>query len=216
MLTEEEIKAMQEENATLKGSVESLTTSTTSMQAKMDQLLTETKTAKGAAKLAAEDAQKILDEKALADNNFEQLYKSSESRNEKLMSDFNGLREDISTKDRSSLANKIANVLAEGQNAELLSTFIAPRLKSTDDGIRILDANGALTVLTPEDLAAEFKTSDRYASLLKGNQSSGGGANGGNKNGGAVVKTMNRASFDGLNPIEKMGFIKSGGKTTDE
>ena len=216
MLTEEQILAMQEENKTLKSNVEALTTSTTSMQAKMDQLLTETKTAKSAAKQAAEEAQKILDEKALADNNYEELYKSSEAKNEKLMADFTGLREDISAKDRASMANKIANALAEGQNAELLSTFIAPRLKSTDDGIKILDANGALTVLTPDELATEFKSSDRYAALLKGNQASGGGAAGGNNSGSAAPKTMNRASFDGLNPSEKMGFIKSGGKTTDE
>ena len=166
MLTEEQILAMQEENKTLKANVESLTSSTSSMQAKMDQLLSETKTAKSAAKQAAEEAQKILDDKALADNNFEELYKSSEAKNQKLMEDFNGLRENISQKDRSSMASKIANQLAEGQNAELLSTFIAPRLKSTDDGIKILDANGALTVLTPDELATEFKSSDRYAALL--------------------------------------------------
>ena len=216
MLTEEQIQAMQEENKALKSNVEALTTSTTSMQAKMDQLLSETKTAKGAAKQAAEEAQKILDEKALADNNYEELYKSSEAKNEKLMADFNGLREDISSKDRSSMANKIANQLAEGQNAELLSTFIAPRLKSTDEGIKILDNNGALTVLTPEELATEFKSSDRYASLLKGNQASGGGATGGQNSGSAAAKTITRAAFEGMNPAEKMGFIKSGGNTSDE
>lgn len=216
MLTEEQILAMQEENKTLKANVESLTSSTSSMQAKMDQLLSETKIAKSAAKQAAEEAQKILDDKALADNNFEELYKSSEAKNQKLMEDFNGLRENISQKDRLSVANKIANQLAEGQNAELLSTFIAPRLKSTDDGIKILDVNGALTVLTPEELATEFKSSDRYAALLKGNQASGGGAAGGQNSGSAAPKTITRAAFEGMNPTEKMGFIKSGGNTSDE
>ena len=215
-MTEEEIKAMQDENAALKTSVESLTTSTTSMQNKMDQLLTETKTAKSAAKLAAEEAQKALEEKALKDGNFEELYKASELERETQMGAFNELRETIATKDRSSLASQIANQIAEGTNAEILSDYIGRRLKSTDDGIKITDMNGGLTVLTATDLAAEFKSNERYASLIRGNQSSGGGANGGQNSSSAASKTMNRAEFDALNPTQKMGFVKDGGKTIDE
>jgi hypothetical protein len=215
-MTEEEIAAMQAENAAFKTQVEGLNASTTSMQNKMDQLLTETKQAKGAAKTASEEAQRIIDEKAVKDGDFEALYKSSEEKNASIQNEFNGLRETIATKDRSSLASQIAGQLAEGANAELLSTFIAPRLKSTEDGIKITDVNGGLTVLTADDLASEFRNSDRYASLIKGNQSSGGGASGGQNNGGAGKQTMTRSNFEALNPADKMGFVKGGGSTTDD
>jgi len=71
-----------------------------------------------------------------------------------------------------------------------------------------------LTVSTLDDLSKEFSGSARFASLIKGNQSSGGGAAGGS-NSGSAAKEMNRADFDGLDPVAKMKFIKDGGITTD-
>lgn len=216
MLTEEEIKALQDKNTALESQVSDLTTSTTSMQSKMEQLLTETKTAKTAAKVAEEEKTAAIAEKALKDGNFEELHQVQVAANASLRADYDGLLENIATKDRGSLARSIAGKIAEGANAEILSDYISSRLKSTDDGIKITDVNGGLTVLTADDLANEFKANDRYASLINGNQSGGGGAPGGPNSGGAANKTMNRTEFDGLNPKAKMDFIKDGGQTTDE
>ena len=67
---------------------------------------------------------------------------------------------------------------------------------------------------TLEDLGKSFSGDKRYASLLKGNQSSGGGAGGGG-GGGATEKTMSRTEFDSQSPAARMKFAKDGGTVTD-
>jgi hypothetical protein len=184
------------------------------VKAKNDELLTETKASKAAKREAEEAARKAAEEKARQDGDFEQLHKSSEAERQRLTEELNGLRQNVSNEKRDNAAMKIAAELAEGANAELLSEFIGRRLKYTDQGLKVTDAAGELTVSSIEDLKTEFKNDSRYASLLKGNQSSGGGASGGSTGGGAA-KTMARAEFDGLNPAAQMKFIKDGGTTTD-
>jgi hypothetical protein len=176
------------------------------MKGHMDTLLGETKTAKALAKQQAEDATQLANDKAKKDGDFEQLYNSSTEQANGYKSELETLRGSISTSNTNREAMSIAMQLADGFNAELLSEKIAQRLKYTDEGVKVLDANGQLTVSTVEDL--------KYASLLKGNQSSGGGAIGG-KNSGAAGKLLTRAEFEALNPAKRMEFIKSGGKPTN-
>jgi hypothetical protein len=195
-----ELTALQEENA--------------SMRAKMDELLGETKRAKTAAKEAAKLAEQEKLEKAQKAGDYEQLHKSSEQARQALEEELNGLRGSIANEKRDNAAMKIASELADGANAEILSEFIARRLKHTDDGLKVLDGAGQLTVSTVEDLAQDFKSNSRFASLLKGNQASGGEATGGGKE-GVTSKTMSRADFDKLSPMKRMEFVKGGGKTLD-
>ena len=84
-------------------------------------------------------------------------------------------------------------------------------MKYHDDGVKVTDSSGDLTVSTLDDLKAEFKNDARYSSLLKGNQSSGGGASGGS-NSGCAAKVKTRAEFEALNPVRRMEFVKSGGE----
>ena len=100
-------------------------------------------------------------------------------------------------------------------NAEILSEQIAKRLKNTDEGLKVTDSNGQLTVSSFEDLRNEFKSNERYSSLLRGNQSSGGGASGGNSGSATAEKTKSRADFDNMIPLKQMEFIKSGGAIFD-
>jgi hypothetical protein len=106
---------------------------------------------------------------------------------------------------------RIAAELADGSNAELLSDFISRRLKYHEDGVKVTDAQGNLTVSSLDDLKAEFKNNPKYSALLKGNQSSGGGASGGSNSGGAA-KVKTRAEFEALNAVRRMEFVKSGGE----
>lgn len=186
----------------------------TKMKGHMETLLGETKTAKALAKQQADDAAKIANDKAKKDGDFEQLYKSSTEQAEGYRTELDTLRNTISSDKTNSEAMKLAVQLADGFNAELLSEKIAVRLKSTDEGMKVLDNNGQLTVSTLEDLKVEFSNNERFASLLKGNQSSGGGATGG-KSSGAAGKLITRAEFDGLNPQKKMEFIQASGKVTN-
>ena len=213
-MTEEEIKAMQEENAKFKADVETLTAETGSMRTKMDDLLGEAKKAKLDRKTAEEATRLANEEKAKQDGDFEQMFKSSEESRSALQADYEDLKGTVATEKRNTAANRIAASLAEGDNAELLSSFIAPRLKYTDEGVKVLDNMGQVTVSTVDDLTQEFKNTARYSALLKGNQSSGGGANGGEKSGGAAPKTINRADWDNLNAMQRSDYMKTGGKVT--
>jgi hypothetical protein len=192
----------------------SLTAENAKMKGHMETLLGETKTAKALAKQQAEDATNLANDKAKRDGDFEQLYNSSTEQANGYKTELETLRGSISTSNTNREAMKIAVQLADGYNAELLSEKIALRLKHTDEGMKVLDVNGQLTVSTVEDLKNEFSNNERFASLLKGNQSSGGGASGG-KNSGAAGKLLTRAEFDAMNPAKKMEFIKADGKLTN-
>lgn len=187
----------------------------TSMKSKMDELLGETKKAKALKKQADDDAAEISKAKAIKDNDFEQLFKSSEQQRENSDSRYSELLGKIATDKQKAEAMRISIQLADGDNAELLSQFIAPRLKYTDDGVKILDSNGQLTVSTVEDLKAEFLNNARYSSLLKGNQSSGGSANGGQNSGSAADKILARPEFEKLSPFDRSKFLNNGGKLID-
>lgn len=185
-----------------------------SMKAKMDELLGETKQAKAKAKAESEAKAKLAEEQAKKNGDFEQLYDSMTEQANDYKSQLEELKNQIANKERDNLALKIAGELADGYNAELLSEHISRRLRYTEDGVKITDSNGQLTVSTVDDLKAEFKQNERYASLLKGNQASGGGVVGG-KSSGATEKVLSRSEFSALPPLKQMEHIKSGGKITD-
>lgn len=198
----------------LQAQLETLATSNAALTAKNVELLGETKAAKEARRAAEETARTEAENKAKADGDHEQLYKSSEEARVTLQTKYDGLQTSIANEKRDNTAMQIATTLADGDNVGLLSEHIAKRLKYTDEGIRVTDSSGALTISSLDDLATEFKNNTRYNALLKGNQSSGGGAAGGSNSGGAA-KTMTRGDFDALNPIASAKFIKDGGSVID-
>lgn len=184
-----------------------------SLLAKNNELLGETKKAKAARieaeRLAAEQERA----KAEAEGNYQQLYESSEKHRKTLQEQLEGLTGSIQQKEVKTAALRLASELAEGANIELLSEFVTRRLKYSDDGVKVTDETGNLTVSTLDDLKKEFAGSARYASLIKGNQASGGGATGGSSSGGAA-KVMTRAEFDALDPKARMEKMRAGFKIT--
>lgn len=193
--------------------VSSLQAENEAMKAKLDELLSETKRAKAAKREAEELARKEAEERARKAGDFEQLHKSSEEARQQLMQELDNLRSGIATEKRDNAAMRLAGELAEGVNAELLSEFIKPRLKYTDEGLKVTNQSGELTVSTIDDLKSEIANDPRFAALRKGNQSSGGGASGGSKDGGSAAKQVARSEFEGWSPAKQMEFIKSGGST---
>ena len=109
------------------------------------------------------------------------------------------------------MALKIASELAEGANIDLLAEFVHRRLKFVENDIKVIDSSGNLTVSSIDDLKREFEGSARFASLIKGRQSSGGGASGGSSGGGAS-KEISRAEFDALDPVTKARKMREGYK----
>lgn len=173
---------------------------------KNEELLGETKTAKKA-KTEAEAAATEKAQQALKEaGDFKSLYESSEKARVELEESFTGLKGNIAAEKIKGEAMKIATGLADGPNAELLSDYISKRLKHTDEGLKVTDASGNLTISTVEELTREFQSDTRFSALLRGNQSSGGGANGGDKKGGGAANGDNPWSKDNFN-LTKQGEI---------
>lgn len=191
--------------------IANLTQQFEAMKAKAEQLLDETKKAKAKAREESEAKASIEKEKAKRSGDYEQLLKSSESERMALQNQLQELRDRVSKEKTNNTAMKLAAELADGSNAEILSEFISRRLKYTDDGIKVLDSKGDLTVSGLEDLKREFESSEKYRALVRGSKSTGGGAAG--DGGGATGSTvMERHRFDQMSPEQKMKFMRSGGK----
>lgn len=190
------------------------TTQMTAMKAKNEELLTETKAAKNAKREAEATAETERVRLATEKGDFEQLHKSSEERYQSTVKQLEDLQGNIAVEKRNNAAMKIATELADGSNAELLSEFLGRRLKFTEEGLKVTDAGGNLTVSSMDDLKKEFANDPRYSALLKGNQSSGGGASGGS-NGSGAAKVKSRAEFEALDQPSRTTFVKDGGKIKD-
>ena len=184
------------------------------MRLKMEELLVETKAAKEAEAAEKAELLKAQEERQQASGDFEALLKSSE---EKRLSIDEQLKSVVAREARTQRKNgalNIASKLADGFNVGILADIIEKRLSYKEDGeLKVLDASGDLTVSTLDDLEKEFSADERFKSLLKGIQASGGGAIGGS--GSAVNKELPRADFERLNPFEKSTFAAKGGTITD-
>jgi len=185
------------------------------MKSKMDELLTEAKRAKDAKRAAEESARLEAEEKARANGDFEQLLKSTQEKLSEREKAYNDLTQKIAGEKVSNQALKIASELADGYNAELLSEQIAKRLKYTDDGVKVLNGNGELTISTLDELKTEFSNNDRFAALLRGTKATGGGANGG-KGGASVANTVKRSDFDNMSQADRSKFFRDGGKVVND
>tara|TARA_R100000541_G_scaffold58872_1_gene70909 strand:+ start:11 stop:652 length:642 start_codon:yes stop_codon:yes gene_type:complete len=210
MSEEVDVSALQEQLTTLQATNQELADQFDAIKNKNDELLTETKSAKEAKRKAEADAIAEKDRMAKESGDFESLYKSSSEKLQMTESTLSQLQGRIETEQKGNAAMKMAADLAEGSNIDLLSTFINTRLSFQEGALKVTDGNGNLTISSLDDLKAEFKNDSKFASLLKGNQSSGGGATGGN-NSGSAAKTKSRAEFTALNPADQMKHIKSGG-----
>ena len=210
MSEEVDVTALQEQLTTLQATNQELANQFDAIKSKNDELLTETKSAKEAKRKAEADAIAEKDRMAKESGDFESLYKSSSEKLQLTESTLNDLQGKIQKEQKGNAAMKIAADLAEGSNIDLLSTFINTRLSFQEGVLKVTDGNGNLTISSLDDLKAEFKNDPKFASLLKGNQSSGGGATGGN-NSGSAAKTKSRAEFTALNPADQMKHVKSGG-----
>jgi len=210
MTEEVDVSALQEQLTTLQATNQELADQFDAIKNKNDELLTETKSAKEAKRKAEADAIAEKDRMAKESGDFESLYKSSSEKLQMTESTLSQLQGRIETEQKGNAAMKIAADLAEGSNIDLLSTFINTRLSFQEGNLKVTDGSGNLTISSLDDLKAEFKNDPKFASLLKGNQSSGGGATGGN-NSGSAAKTKSRAEFTALNPADQMKHFKSGG-----
>ncbi|WKW34390.1 hypothetical protein KIH13_12505 [Pseudomonas viridiflava] len=164
-------------------------------------LLDEAKEAKRLRREAEESRAQQERDAAKARGDFEQLFTSSEQALAAERAKLAEMTASIERRDLTSAASKVATIIAEGENAEILAEFIQRRLKVVEGQVKVTDAQGSLTIATLEDLAKEFEQTPRYASLVRGTQANGGGAAGGK--GGGATKT-----WDQMKPMERLELRK--------
>jgi len=180
------------------------------VKSKNEELLNETKIAKQKAREEAEAKQKAEMERARKNGDFEQLLKSSEQERQTLAERLHSLESRISSEKTRSESMRLAAELADGSNAEILSEFISRRLKYTDEGFKVLNEQGELTVSTLDVLKKEFEESPKFKSLIRGSKASGGGATGSGSS--AAIKEMSQAEFQKMPSTQQMEFLKKGGQ----
>jgi hypothetical protein len=188
-------------NAEWQSKFDTLTADNERLTAKISESNKHTKAAE--AKAAKEEKERLE-----GANNFEQLYKSSEVEREGLMKQIADRDLKSASTSEENAALTLANELTKDtKRARLLAKELKSRLKYTDDGIKVTDSNGNLTVSTIADLKLEVQKNPDYDFLIDGVDSSGGSANGNNNTGGAS-KTYTRAEFAALNPAQQMQVSK--------
>jgi len=184
---DDDVKAPAGDETTTSGNAElaRLKEENARMQAKLDELLSETKKAKEAKREAEEEAKRASEDKAKRENDFEQLYKSAQERINALEAERQASLEAQKQSLIKTEAAKLAGTLTKDTaKAELLAEKFANRLAVSENGVQVLDESGNLTVSSLDELIGSVKS--KYAFLVDAG-SSGGGATG--ANGGAVKST---------------------------
>ena len=142
------------------------------LKRKIDELLTEKKSVQQKANEADEQAKAELAAKLKNANDYEQLYNSSESERQKASEELATLKANLQQQQVASQASTVASKLTKDTaRAKLLSAQIESRLSLVDGEVRVLDANGNLTVSSVEELTASIKA--EYPFLVDGSQAAG-------------------------------------------
>lgn len=193
------------------------------LKKKVEELLTESKTAKKKAREAVSDAEQARMESAKKGNDTEALHKSWEdkfnSRESEMQDHIGKLTNTIVKLTSGQAASQIASEIAVQGSANVLLPHIERRLSTEDrDGVPhtvVLDADGHPSAMTVSELKKEFQNSASFAPLIVGTKANGAGRTGGKESGGATSQQITRADFDLLSQLDRSKYAKSGGTITD-
>ena len=195
----------------------------TDMDAKLAQLLSETKVAKKAKKEAETAAAEAAHARAEKDGDVEVLNKSWQTKFDTAVDAANTERDDAMAMLRQekvhSRAVELATTMAVPGSADVLLPHIESRLAmEIKDGRAVavvLDMAGKPSALTVDELGKEIANNAAFAPLIVASYAAGGGAKGTNSGGAAKQKTATRAEFDGWDQSQRSKFSVEGGTLTD-
>lgn len=188
---------------------------TTGLKSKVDELLAEKKKVQAEREAAREQAKLEAEEKAIAENNYKELFESQKEESNTLRQTIEKMNADMQKQRISEQAVKLAATLTKDTGrAQLLQKEFSQRLALVDGELRVTDPNGQLTVSSLDDLVSSIKTD--YPFLVDGIQASGGGAVKAQGGAEARSKEMSRSDFEALSVQQKSDFMRSGGKLYDE
>lgn len=171
-----------------------------------DKLYQETKKAKAEREAAEAEKQKIAQETAKKNGEYEKLWKQAAEEKEQLAQSIHQLKKSYRDEKLDVTAMRIATELADGNNAQLLKTFVKQNLDS------LAEEDGSLSEDVVKAVTNEYKTNEMYRALLRGSKASGGGAPGNLRGAAETGKEMTRADFDSLPDHKRVEFFRSGGK----
>ncbi len=167
-----------------------------------DKLYQETKKAKADREAAELEKQRIAEEQAKKNGEFEKLWQTASQEKESLAQEIKNLKQSYRNEKIEVQAMRIANDLADGDNAVLLKKFVQENLTS------LADDDGSLSEDVIKAVSNEFKNNQMYKALLKGSKASGGGATGNNKP-NQSKQSMSRAEWSKLDPVKQAEFVKA-------
>jgi chromosome segregation ATPase len=188
---------------------------TTGLKSKVDELLAEKKKVQSEREAAREQAKREAEEKAIAENNYKELFESQKDESNTLRQTIEKMNADMQRQKINEQAVKLAAQLTKDTGrAQLLQKEFSQRLSLVDGELRVTDPNGQLTVSSLDELVNSVKTD--YPFLVDGIQASGGGATKAQGGAEARSKEMSRSDFEALSVQQKSDFMRSGGKLFDE
>ena len=169
------------------------------LKAKVDELLSETKTAKQKAREAAEKAAKEAEEKARASGDVEALEKSWTEKftktTEELTSQLSEKDQIIASLTAGNAAKTLASKLAVKGSESLLERVISDRLGvevvEGQPKVIVKDAQGQRSALTMEDLEKELRGDTALKPILAGTQATGPGGTGSRSGSSGAVTKVN-------------------------
>lgn len=174
-----------------------------SLAAHQDKLLTEAKKAKEKKRESEQkeiELRRQQEEQAAKNGEFERLFKQRDKEYKEALEQMNSLKNNYKKEKIEVQAMNVANELADGANAKLLSKFITESLN------HLADENGSLSEDVIASVRDDFKTNDMYAALLRQSKSEGGGAPGNTR--GAQTKTeISQAEFKSMDASKQLEFI---------
>jgi hypothetical protein len=198
-----EVEQLRQQLADAQKSIEALV-------GKKEELLKETKVAKEEKRKQAEAAEQARKEQlAVAEKNgeFEKLWKQEQETRTKLEQQLQQDRKERRDEKISIEAIRIANDLAKGDpdKAELLSAFVAKSLGS------VADDYGRIENDVLQGVRKQFETDKKYAPLLAGNLSVGGGAPGNQRSAQKEGKEITQLEFLTMPANKQREYIVNGG-----
>lgn len=187
----------------------------------------ELKKLQDAAKKASDEARKAAEEAAAKSGDLETLRKSADERiaaaraevESQFKPEVESLRSDVSRLLIDNVATSLASQIAIDGSAPVLIPHIASRLGvEVRDGRRVTvvkDAEGKPSALTIDDLKKEIVSNKAFAPLIVASKGSGSGANGSKGGGAAGAKSITRATWNAMNPLEQQAHMRAKGTVSD-
>jgi hypothetical protein len=171
-----------------------------------DKLYAETKKAKAEREAAEAEKQKIATETAKKNGEYEKLWQQEQKEKQELLDSLSNLKKGYRNDKIEAVSMRVATELADGDNADLLSTFVRSTLDS------LADETGSLSDDVLKGVVNEYQNNPKFKALLRGSKATGGGAPGNTSSAGVPSKTVDLATYNSWDADKQIAFQKSGGK----